>query len=92
MLIKKPIFFLLIIFLLGLTLRIYRLDEGLIFGYDQARDAYRATEIITKKNLKLLGPETDIPGVHHGVGYYYLLAIPYGIYKDPVISAYFMAF
>ncbi len=80
------------VFLLGLFLRFYLLSDGLIFGYDQARDAYRATEIISKGKLKLLGPETDIPGVHHGVGYYYLLSIPYAISHDPALAAYFMAF
>lgn len=89
---RKVLFFLIFLFLIGLGLRLYRLDEGLIFGYDQARDAYRATEIISKSKLKLLGPETDIPGVHHGVGYYYLLSLPYSLFKDPVISATFLAF
>ncbi|MBI2029383.1 hypothetical protein HYT02_03140 [Candidatus Gottesmanbacteria bacterium] len=79
--------FLFLIFLVGLTLRLYKLNDGLIFTYDQARDAYRSTQIFTQKDFKIVGPETDIPGVHHGVGYYYLLAIPYALFQDPVAAA-----
>lgn len=85
---KFLIIFILLI-LLGAFLRFYKLDQGLIFSYDQARDAYRAQSITKNKDLKLLGPETDIPGVYHGVGYYYLLAIPYALFEAPVAAGYF---
>lgn len=86
---KTTIFFLSLFFVFGLALRLYKLNDGIIFGYDQARDAYRARAIFTEGKLKLLGPETDIPGVHHGVGYYYLLALPYRLSTDPFWAAAF---
>ena len=45
----------------------------MLFMYDQARDAFAALEI-TSGNLRILGPTTDIPGLAHGVFYYYFLA------------------
>src|SRR3989344_5032889 len=67
----------------GLFLRLYRFDQGFIFAYDQARDAYRATSIFTQHHLMILGPETDIRGVYHGVGYYYLLGFFYWLFTNP---------
>lgn len=73
--------------LLALFLRINGLPDGVIFGYDQARDAFRTRSILTEKNLLLVGPETDIPGVHHGILYYYFLALPYGLNSSPVLAS-----
>lgn len=86
----RIIFFLVILSIFALLLRLYQLPEGLIFGYDQARDVYRAMAIIRHGDLKLLGPETDIPGLHHGVGYYYLIGIPYALFNDPVSVTVFL--
>ncbi len=88
---KIVLFGVVLLFLFGLVLRLYRIDEGLIFGYDQARDAYRSRSIIRNGDLKLLGPETDIPGVNHGVGYYYLIALPLALSDDPVVTTSMLA-
>jgi len=84
--IKKPnfdYFFLLLLLMVGAALRLANLD-GITFGHDQARDAYRIRSIVKDKDFKLLGPETDIPGVHHGPLFYYLVALPYVLFKgDP---------
>jgi len=82
----------LILFLVAVCFffRIYNYRDGIIFTYDQARDAFRVKSFINEKNLMLLGPETDIPGVHHGVGYYYLLSIPYAISSSPETAVIFM--
>jgi 4-amino-4-deoxy-L-arabinose transferase-like glycosyltransferase len=69
----------------GLFLRWWRFDQGFIFAYDQARDAYRAASIFTQHHLMILGPETDIRGVYHGVGYYYLLGLLYWIFANPSV-------
>lgn len=87
----KIILTLAVLVVCGLVLRLYQSENGIIFGYDQARDAFRAQSIIRDHNLKLLGPETDIPGAHHGVGYYYILALAYGINGDPINAISFMA-
>ena len=78
-----------IIAVVALAIRLYGVGDGIIFGYDQARDAYRVTDFIKNGNLMLLGPETDIPGVHHGVGFYYLLVLPYAISQSPVVATVF---
>lgn len=43
------------------------------FGYDQARDAQRIADMVTVHHVKLVGPETDIPGVFNGPLLYYIL-------------------
>lgn len=70
---KRPLLFLGIIVLLGFFLRVYNLHDNVFFAYDQARDATRIYEMIYEKDIKLVGPETDIPGVFNGPLLYYLL-------------------
>ncbi|MCX7881135.1 MAG: hypothetical protein N2482_01315 [Patescibacteria group bacterium] len=77
-----------LIFIFGLILRVYNLKDNFIFAYDQARDAQRVWEIIYEKNLKIVGPETDIPGVFNGPLLYYLLAPLYFLSNfDPNLAA-----
>ena len=54
------------------------------FGYDMARDAFHAHDILFKYDFMILGPGTDIPGLNHGVLWFYILVIPYLIARqDP---------
>ena len=63
------------------------------FGYDQARDAYEANSIWQKHDLKILGPSSDVPGLNHGVLWYYFLALAYGISQgNPEVAAIFTLF
>src|SRR3989344_3602287 len=83
-----------LIFLLALSLRWLFLPKAAItFGYDQARDAYIAGEIING-DLKILGPSVSgVPGLYHGVLYYYLIAPAYLFgHGNPVYAAYLMSF
>lgn len=90
---RLEIFFLILIFLLAFTLRSYKLDENLFFGWEQGRDAWVVNDIIKGNKLTLLGPKTDAEGVFHGVFYYYLIAIPYFLGKgNPLVAGYFIAF
>ncbi len=50
-----------------------------VFYYDQARDAYEAYSIWHDHNIKILGPSSDIPGINHGVLWYYFLAVIYAL-------------
>jgi len=59
---------------LGFLIRIFGLWDNVVVGYDQARDAQRIYEMLNEHNLKLVGPETDIPGVFNGPLLYYFLA------------------
>lgn len=87
----KQIFILIV---LAFLLRITFLSQGAIsFHYDMARDAFAAREIWRDNNLKILGPPTSTPELHHGVLYYYLLALPYGLSGgDPLTAAIFLSF
>jgi hypothetical protein len=68
-----------IIVLIGFFIRVAGLWDNVVVGYDQARDAQRIYEMITDRNMKLVGPETDIPGVFNGPLLYYFLAPIYFI-------------
>src|SRR5574343_905512 len=57
------------------------------FGYDMARHAFHAYDIFFKHDLMILGPGTDIPGLNHGVLWFYFLVIPYLIAgQDPQLA------
>ncbi|MBI5151221.1 MAG: glycosyltransferase family 39 protein [Candidatus Pacebacteria bacterium] len=77
----------------GIFLRIYPGIYESIFPYDQARDALVVREMVLHKNLKLLGPVSDIPGVHHGPLFYYIIAPLYALSKwDPWLPLLFFVF
>jgi len=61
-------------FLIGVLIRSINLWDNVIFSYDHARDAQRIWDILYKGDLKLVGAETDLPGVFHGALFYYVLA------------------
>ncbi len=85
--VKKDLLILLVIGVVGLGLRLMFLPQGgLTFGYDQARDAYSALEIVNG-NLKIQGPSASTPGLFHGVAYYYLLAPVYGFFQGSPYAA-----
>jgi len=81
-----------ILFIIGLiaslSLSYYGLRSQLVFGFDQARDAFEAHSIWFNHDLKILGPSSDIPGVRHGVlWYYFLAAIQLFSGGDPTITS-----
>lgn len=81
---KHIVFLLGAVLLLGLILRIFNLWDNVLFAYDQARDAQRIMGIISLQHFKIVGPETDIPGVFNGALFYYMLAPLYFIFRlDP---------
>src|SRR5258708_928169 len=84
---------LILIFVFGYFLRVMFLrSNALTFGYDQARDAVNALEIV-HGHLKIFGPSASQPGLFHGVFYYYVLAPFYAIGKgSPIIASYGIAF
>ena len=89
---KKTSIILFAIILLAFLVRGLYLPRGaLTFGYDQARDAFVAQEIVNG-DLKILGPPASTPGLYHGVFYYYLIAPAYLVGQgNPLIAAYWIA-
>lgn len=73
-LIDKNIWILfLIVLLVGLYLRFYRIESALNFGWDQARDSWITRDLLMGK-FTLIGPRTGIGHFHIGALYFYLLA------------------
>ncbi len=85
---------LILLILFAFLLRIFFVFQGAVsFHYDMSRDAYVAKQIWLNHDLKLIGPPTSTPGLYHGVFYYYLIALFYGIgNSDPRIVAILLAF
>jgi 4-amino-4-deoxy-L-arabinose transferase-like glycosyltransferase len=83
-----------LIFILALVVRWWHLPANAIsFAYDQARDAFVVGEILSG-DLKILGPSVSgIPGLYHGVLYYYVIAPAYLLgHGSPVTIAYWLSF
>lgn len=81
---------LVVIFVIAVVLRVWYLPQGAIsFAYDQARDAFWVEEILGG-HLKILGPPVSgVPGLYHGVLYYYVIAPLYLIgHGNPITVAY----
>lgn len=69
---NKYILLFLVIVIIGMYLRFYRIDSIQEFGWDQARDAWKTRDII-KGQIVLNGPRTGIGHMHLGPLWYYLL-------------------
>lgn len=83
-----------IIFIIALTLRWWYLPQGAVsFAYDQARDAFLVQEMLGG-HLKVLGPPVSgVPGLFHGVLYYYVIAPAYLLgHGNPIAVAYYLSF
>lgn len=83
-------FLLIVIFFIGLLLRLLFFPQNTYFGFDQARDAYAVKEIINGK-LKITGPPTATQIFNHGVLYYYIFTpIYYLSGGDPLYVSLFL--
>lgn len=89
---SKNFFIILFLMIIGLLMRTYYLHQNnILFGYDQARDAYIASEI-AQGDLKILGPPVSIGGFYHGVFYYYFIALPYYLsHGNPILPIIFIS-
>ena len=92
--VKKTYWVLLLMVLLALFLRwLYLPKNAVSFAYDQARDAFIVQQML-HGNLKVLGPPVSgVPGLFHGVLYYYMIAPAYFLgHGNPIFVAYFQSF
>lgn len=86
-------FLLLIIILVSLFLRLYKIDTDLLFHYDQGLHAIGIWNIWKEHHFPLLGHPTDVEGVYHGAFFYYFMAPVYALSQgDPVGASVFMVF
>lgn len=77
--------------ILSFTVRWFKLNDFLFFGFEQGRDALATLDIINLKHFPLIGPGTSAPGIFHGAYYYYLMTIPYYLGSgNPLFAAFFI--
>ena len=62
------------ILLIGATLRLFRIDEYMIFLADQGRDAMVVRRLLVNFDPILVGPGTSVGNMYLGPIYYYLMA------------------
>lgn len=80
--------FLLVILLIGLFVRLYKLEIFYPWGHDQDLFAWIAKDILIDHHLRLIGQETSIIGVFIGPLFYYLIAISFALFKmNPLAAA-----
>src|SRR3989338_11548996 len=83
------ILFVLIIGISLLSRSIEVLNKNYIFGFDQGRDYLAVKNIVIDHKLTLIGSEigagvAGFRGIFHGPFYYYLLSLPFIIFRgDP---------
>lgn len=83
---------LVLILVLALFLRVFRIDEFLTFLGDEGRDVRIVRDLITKGNLVFIGPQTSIGNMYLGPLYYYLIAPSLAVFNlNPVGPALFVA-
>src|SRR3989344_7293057 len=82
---KNFVFLLLIIVILGSIPRSIEIISGnFLFGYDQGVFFQAVKEIVVNHKLTLIGTEVGGGGFFQGPGWYYLLSIPFYLWKgDP---------
>ena len=64
------------------------LSHSVAYTYDQGRDFIAGANIILTHHIPFIGPTTGINGLFHGSWWYYLLAIPFVLFKGSPIGYY----
>jgi len=83
----------LILLIIGIFLRLYRLEEFITFLGDQGRDAIVIKRIITFEHFPALGPVSSVGQVFLGPFFYYLMAPFLALFRlNPVGLAFGSAF
>ncbi len=81
---RRDYILLLLILCVGLAFRLYPGKDHFLWVYDHARDAYRSRSVIAEKNIVIVGPQTDYPGLNHGpLSYYFFAPFYYLSQGDP---------
>lgn len=84
---------LVLIIVLAAFLRLYRIDEYMIFLGDQGRDALIIQDFLENKHLPFIGPPTSVGNIYLGPFYYYLMGLAMAIFwLNPVAPSVMVAF
>lgn len=82
---------LILILLFGLIIRLLPThSNNFYFTIDQGTDAINTREIVQRSQIPLLGPETNIYGLHAGPYYYYFLSLGYFLFQGHPFGAVFL--
>lgn len=88
----KEIVIILLILIVALLLRVYRIREFVIFLGDEGRDALVVKRMIVDHDLTLVGPTASVGGFYLGAVYYYFMVPFLWLFNfDPVGPAYMVA-
>ncbi len=73
-------------------LRLYKIDQYMIFLGDEGRDAIIVKKMIYEHHFPLIGPPTSAGNIYLGPLYYYMMLIPMAIFNlNPVSAAVMVA-
>jgi len=79
---------LLVILVLGLYFRTYKLEKLSVFAHDNDLYSWIVKDIVTGKHLRLIGQETSVDKIFIGPLFYYLIAPFFLLFKmDPIGAA-----
>lgn len=78
---------LLITLILAAFLRLYKIDQYMIFLGDEGRDAIIVKEMLTNLNFPAIGPPTSVGDIYLGPLYYYMMFIPMALTNLNPVSA-----
>lgn len=78
---------LILILLIGLILRVYKLEIFYPWGHDQDLFAWIAKDILVNHHLRLIGQETSVGGIFIGPIFYYLIAASFALFNMNPLSA-----
>jgi len=88
---KYYLFLFLLIVVLGIFLRFYRMNDLAVFSADQASDSQKVLDMLRGK-FTLLGPITSVGGFYNGPIVYYLMYPFYFFFKgDPIAGTVFQS-
>lgn len=89
---KKKILLLFFLFCFALFLRVYRLEDLMVYLGDEGRDMLIIMDILQGKNFPFIGPPTSIGNLYLGPIYYYFITPFAWLFKmNPIGPAIFVA-
>lgn len=91
---KNRLEFVIIVLILLVTLgmRLYKIDQYMTFLGDEGRDAIIIKKMLTQGQIPLLGPPTSVGNMYDGPLYYYMMAVAMGIWwLNPIAAAVMVA-
>lgn len=87
---NKNLKIILVILILGLFARVYKLTDLFGFGHEQDLQAWIVKDILIDKHPRLIGQETSVPGLFIGPFYYYMLVPFFALFKLNPLSSYIL--